>query len=148
MSVDYYFKVIEHFKSIPRVCVVKKTDDEEFTCGSFKLPKKGKIRLYIVRNYCFVIDTIFFLDINEKDDYNKIYLKMFSQIHKCLPFEITKYDRNNKEEGYYPKELTDMENILDKDILKQMIGGDYEYYFFVVNSKGKEIDTKLFFPKP
>lgn len=140
MNVDYYFKVVQKIKSIPRICVVKKTDDEEFTCGNFKIPEKGKIRLYIVRNYCFVIDTIFFLDINEKDDYNKIYLKMFSQIHTCLPSETTEY--NNIEE------LKDMENILDKDILKQVNGYDYEYYFFVINSKGKEIDTKLFFPKP
>jgi hypothetical protein len=112
----------------------------------FALPKERQ-RLYIVNEFPYN-KPIWHKDI----DYDEqLYLKIFSQIHDCMPFEVSGYDNAYVEEGNYPdisNDIKNMHDIIDKDLIKQITEGeDKGYYFlFVVDSNGNEIITKLLNP--
>jgi hypothetical protein len=114
----------------------------------FALPKKRQ-RLYIVNEFPYY-KPIWYKDIDDADT-KQLYLKIFSQIHDCMPFEVSGYDNAYVEEGNYPDIFNDIKNmhdIIDKDLIKQITEcEDKGYYFlFVVDSDGNEIITKLLNP--
>ena len=133
----------------------KDGDDENNTpeeaCEiQFALPKERQ-RLYIVNEFPYN-KPIWHKDIDiDDDDTERLYLKIFSQIHDCMPFEVSGWDGAYVEEGNYPDVSNDIKNmpdIIDKDIIKKITEcEDKGYYFlFVVDSDGNEIITKLLNP--
>jgi hypothetical protein len=114
----------------------------------FALPKESQ-RLYIVNEFPYN-KPIWYMDI-DNDDTEQLYLKIFSQIHDCMPFEVSGCDSAYVEEGNYPdisNDIKNMHDIIDKDLIKKITEcEDKGYYFlFVVDSDGNEIITKLLNP--
>lgn len=115
----------------------------------FDLPKERQ-RLYIVNEFPYN-KPIWHKDIDDDDDTEQLYLKIFSQIHDCMPFEVSGYDSAYVQEGNYPdvsNDIKNMHDIIDKDLIKRITEcEDKGYYFlFVVDSDGNEIITKLLNP--
>ena len=114
----------------------------------FALPEERQ-RLYIVNEFPYY-KPIWHKDIDD-DNNEHLYLKIFSQIHDCMPFEISGYNSAYIEEGNYPdvsNNIKKMHDIIDKDLIKKITEcEDKGYYFlFVVDSDGNEIITKLLNP--
>ena len=114
----------------------------------FALPKERQ-RLYIVNEFPYY-KPIWYKDIDDANT-EQLYLKIFSQIHDCMPFEVSGYDNAYVEEGNYPdisNDIKNMHDIIDKDLIKQITEcEDKGYYFlFVVDSDGNKIITKLLNP--
>ena len=119
------------------------TPDDAFNV-TFELPKKGDVRLYIVNE--FPEHIFWFKDIKENEYNENIYLKIFSQIHDCLPFKISGYTGNWRQEGEYPKiskEIKELPNILKKEELKEMERSVGWYFFNVIDSDGENISTNV-----
>jgi hypothetical protein len=114
----------------------------------FFLPKEGK-RIYIVNEFP-KYETIWHKDINNENT-ETLYLKIFSQIHDCMPFEVSGYNCAYKEEGHYPDisdEIKILPNIISKKLVKKITHcEDNGYYFlFIVDSNGIDFDTYLLYP--
>ena len=164
---SFWFYISDDYRSGRSICTYtnlpnndEDNDDnnntpEEACEIEFALPKEG-IRLYIVNDFPHY-EPIWYKDINDdedNDDNNNIessYLKIFSQIHDCLPFEVTGYNCAYKEEGYYPdvsEDIKNMPDIIDED-LTEKIGECYDdgyYFIFIVDCDGNEIKTELLNP--
>jgi hypothetical protein len=115
----------------------------------FSLPKEGQ-RIYIVIDFP-EYRPIWYKDINNDENTELLYLKIFSQIHDCLPFKVTGYNCAYKEKGYYPdvpNNIKNLPNIINKKlIIKISELEDNGYYFiFIVDSDGDEIMTQLLNP--
>ena len=106
---------------------------------TFTLPKQGR-RMYLMNEYpSYNTEPIWSKDLSEDDDYEKIYNKIFSQIHGCLPFEVAGYNSAYKEEGHYleiPEEIK-----LFKEIDIPDIEEDGVYFACVLDTEGNEIFT-------
>ena len=116
---------------------------------SFEVPEEGKNRLYIVNEFP-KYQQIWHKDIGKDENYKNIYLKIFSQIHNCMPFRVTGINIAYKEEGEYPdipNEIKDMANVLNQKELKSIENDiDGYYFFFVIDSDGNEVSTNLLIP--
>jgi hypothetical protein len=122
----------------------------------FGLPTKGN-RLYIVIIGYPNFKPIWHTDIDsDNEDYNdniakSLYLKIFSQIHHHLPFQVTGYNGAYKEKGHYPDvpdNIKSMPNIIDQELVKKISERqDYsDYFLFVVDKYGNEVRTHLLNP--
>lgn len=147
---------IETFMNPPKYEKQYDEDDEddnnytpEEACEiEFVLPKEGT-RLYIVNEFP-KNEPIWYKDIND-DDIESLYLKIFSQIHDCMPFKVTGYNSAYKELGHYPDIPDDIKNlpkIIDKKLIKKIskCEDDGYYFLFVADSEGNEIMTHLLNP--
>ena len=91
----------------------------------FALPKERQ-RLYIVNEFPYY-KPIWYKDIDDANT-EQLYLKIFSQIHDCMPFEVSGCDSAYVEEGNYPdvsNDIKNMHDIIDKDLIKQIT--EYEF---------------------
>lgn len=109
----------------------------------FNIPEK--YRIYIVSEFpdYKIID---YINCDKIEECKKIYLKMFSQLYNCLPFEVTDYNYSYKDTGYYPEISEDIKNIRNMDIIDKINyenKGDNVYFVFAIDNKGKEIFTKM-----
>ncbi len=114
---------------------------------TFILPHKG-YRLYVV-NECPDYESVWHMDIDDDTDYEKIYLKIFSQIHGCLPFKVTGLSVSGKDEGDYPDiptEIEEMTNVIDKTLVDKIEKNGGYYFVFIVDSDGNELLTEMLFP--
>jgi hypothetical protein len=115
----------------------------------FALPKEGQ-RLYIVNEFPYY-KPIWHKDIDDDENTEQLYLKIFSQIHDCMPFKVSGYNSAYKEEGCYPdvsNDIFNMHDIIDKDLIKKIseCEDDGYYFLFVVDCDGDEIRTNLLNP--
>lgn len=110
---------------------------EEAVCYSFSIPEK--YRIYIVSEFPNY-KIIGHIDTKNKDFCKKLYLKMYSQIYNCLPFQITGYNSAYKEEGYYPEIPEDIKNIPNINIINKLNHNEYNIYFvFAIDKDGNEV---------
>ena len=111
---------------------------------AFTLPKKG-YRIYLINEYPnYNSEPLWFKDLDKNDDYEKIYKKMFSQIHGCMPFVSTGYNVAYKEEGYYPEISNEIISFEDIEIINTIKKNIEDIYFIcVLNNKGDQIFTKM-----
>jgi hypothetical protein len=106
-----------------------------------QLPSDGYYKIYIINEYPSYY-SVFNKDISSDLDCEKIYLKIFSQIHDCLPNKnITNinYDNNiNIEKVEVTPDIEEMENIIYDNELLKTIGDEIEgfYILFIVDSLG------------
>uniref|UniRef100_A0A6C0E1E2 Uncharacterized protein n=1 Tax=viral metagenome TaxID=1070528 RepID=A0A6C0E1E2_9ZZZZ len=112
---------------------------------TFKLPKKN-YRIFLINEYpSYNNEPIWYKDLPSKDECEKVYKKLFSQIHDCMPFKVTGYNSSYKEEGFYPKISEDIKLMSEIDIGTD-IYGDGIYFLCVLDNEGNEIFTKLLSP--
>ena len=111
---------------------------------TMEIPKTSDYRLYVVNEFP-TYRPVWYRDVKDEDEAHELYLKIFSQFHDCMPFQVTGYTSSYKEEGYYPEVPETIKEIPDIEELNPIIGDDDDdgYYFIVViDSDGKEIFTK------
>ena len=117
---------------------------EEAVMYSFPIPEN--YRIYIVSEFPHY-RIVSYVDALDKDECNKLYLKMYSQIYNCLPFELTGYNVSYKEDGYYPEITDDIKNMVDIDVINEIKKENIEYanvYFaFAIDKNGNELFTKM-----
>lgn len=87
-------------------------------------------------NYCI----IWHKDIGNDEDFEKIYLKLFLQIHNCLPFKTI--DQNST---YGEEDIKLLEDVLEKKMLDDIINNDEDgvYFMCVIDNNENEIFTEL-----
>jgi hypothetical protein len=133
----------------------EENDNEEYNTPEeaceikFSIPKKG-IRVFIVIDFPDY-KPIWYKDINDDENTEVLYLKIFSQIHDFLPFKVTEYNCAYKETGYYPDVSDDIKklpNIINKKLIKKIseCEDDGYYFLFIIDSDGDEIMTHLLNP--
>lgn len=146
MSKRLWFNIYSDYRSGSTVEVYKNIDNppKEAIEITFKLPTKGN-RMYLINEYPNYDTTpMWYKDLSKDDDYEKIYKKLFSQIHGCLPFEVTGYNSSYKEEGKYPE--------ISKDFLKMetveipSLNEEGLYFLCVLDYKGNELFTEILTP--
>lgn len=152
----FYFDITSDYRCGPQINVYNEEEAEENediledgVVITFNIPKEG-LNFYIVNEFPNY-EPIWCKNINESDDYRAMYLKIFSLINKCLPFNTTGHTCSGKERGDYPKitkEIKDMTCCVDKKIISNIKKNDDEgcYFVFVINSDGEQIFTKLLLP--
>lgn len=147
--VTFWFEVVEDRRSGVEIYAHNDPSDNstEFASpGHFNIPCEGK-RIYIANNYSLDV-PLWQKDISNDEDFNLLYKKIFSQVNKCLPFEISGYDCAYNVEGEYPKisdEIKKMPNVINKKtckIIKENDGGGY-YFVIVIDSNGNNLLTNL-----
>ena len=155
MSKKFYFCIESDYRSGPTIESFPEDDREEekeeipynaFDI-TFEVPKENA-RLFIVNEYPNY-SIIFSKDLSEDDDYEKIYYKIFSQIHNCMPFEVTGYNSAYKEEGYYPdvpKNIETMPSIISEKMVDEITNGEGYYFLVIIDSEGDNNLTKLLIP--
>jgi hypothetical protein len=130
------------------------TDDDSYTPEeaveiNFSLPTEGT-RVYIVNEYPD-FTPVWHVDVPDDADTNRMYLKIFSQIHGCMPFKVTGLTCAYKEEGYcpdVPDDIKQLPNIIDQsaaDTIKKLVNNEY-YFLFIVDSDGYDFGTHLLNP--
>ena len=155
MEKQLWFHVYSDYRTGMNVCVyvynrsAEDTEDEENEPDDaleilFKLPEQGH-RMYLKNEYtCYNTEPIWSKDLSEDDDYEKIYKKIFSQIHGCLPFEVTGYNSSYKEEGKYPEISKDILNLETVEI--PSLDEEGFYFLCVLDYKGNELFTDILTP--
>ena len=109
---------------------------------TFKLPTQD-YRIYLLNEYPSYSDIpIWYKDLPSKDKCEKVYKKLFSQIHDCMPFEITGYNSAYKEEGFYSEIPEDIKLMSEIDI-GYNICEEGVYFVCVLDHEGNEIFTKI-----
>lgn len=112
---------------------------------TFKLPAHG-YRIYLINEYPSYSDKpIWYKDLPTIDDCEKVYKKLFSQIHHCMPFEVTGYNSAYKEEGFYPEIPEDIK-LMSEIGIRTDICEDGVYFVCVLDHEGNEIFTKMLTP--
>lgn len=129
-------------------------DDESFDID-FILPSNNKLRLYIVNEFPNYT-PIWHMDIdynkNNNDQYTNIYLKIFTQIHECMPFKLTGHTNSYKDIGYYPDvndKYKNMNNIINDELIHEINSTSNDcgkYFFIVLDSNGYYYYNKLLTP--
>jgi hypothetical protein len=130
------------------------TDDDSYTPEeaaeiNFSLPTEG-MRVYIVNEYPD-FTPVWHVDVSDDADTNQMYLKIFSQIHDCMPFQVTGLTSAYKEDGYWPDvpdDIKQLPNIIDQsaaDIIKKRVNNEH-YFLFIVDSDGYDFGTHLLNP--
>ena len=118
----------------------------------FEIPEKDYFRLYIVNNKDYDNENeckhgpIWYKDILENEYNTSVYPKIHCQIHNCLPLVIVGYNSAYKEIGEWPevsKDIKDTDDIINETLIKKLSTNSDFYFFFVINSNGDEIFTKL-----
>ena len=112
-----------------------------------QLPSDGKYRIYIVNEHPSFY-PVFNKDISSDLDCQKIYWKLFSQIHGCLPIKEKKesiYDTEIIPNMKITPEIANMDNIIDDDNLINIIEEETEgyYFLFIVDSLGNPKLSKV-----
>jgi len=119
---------------------------EEAVPYSFPLPIHQNYRIYIVSE-CPEYKIIGYLDADDEEECRDLYLKMFSQLHGCLPFLTTGYSTAYKEEGYYPEVSEKILKLPNIDIIEEMKQkleeGDFVYFVFAINKNGDALFTEM-----
>jgi hypothetical protein len=156
MEKQLWFHVYSDYRTGMKICVynrslTKDSEDsdednipEDVLDITFKLPKQG-YRIYLINEYpSYEPEPIWYKDLPSKDDCEKVYKKLFYQIHNCIPFEVTGYNSAYKEEGFYPEITEDIK--LMHEIGIPEICEDGVYFISVLDNEGNEIFTKLLTP--
>ncbi len=145
-----WFHIQSDYRSGPKIYTFNKTPEDEYEDAypiTFEMPKEG-YRMYIVNDFP-EYEVIWYKDLNDNDDFNEIYLKIFSQIHNCMPFKVTDHNSAGKEEGEYPdisEKIKNLPNIAE-DIVEKIKEDFQGYYFFcVIDNEGTDIFTELLQP--
>lgn len=117
---------------------------EEAVPYNFKIPSDYCI--YIVTDYPeYKIKAC--INTEKRDILKKLYHKMFSQLHDCLPFEVTGHNCAYKEEGYYPEVPYDIKKMPDIKIIEEMKeendSGDHVYFVFAIDNEGNEVFSEM-----
>ncbi len=118
---------------------------EEAVPYSVPLPTQSNYRIYILNEFpeYKIID---YIDADEEEDCQKLYMKMYSQLHECLPFKVTGYNSAYKEEGYYPEvpeNIKNMPKIEKIEKIKNNEDDNFVYFVFVIDRNGKEVFTNI-----
>ena len=120
---------------------------EEACPISFDIPLEG-YRIYIVNEHP-KYKFIWYKNLEPEEEFDIIYLKIYSQIHNYLPYKITECTISGKELGYYP-EVSDNIKILpniENEFIDEIKNNKEGYYFyFVIDENGNEIYTGLLNP--
>lgn len=152
MEKQLWFHIYSDYRTGMNICVYNRSpedsedSDEENAPDDaleilFELPEEG-YRMYLMNEYpSYNTEPIWSKDLSEDDDYEKIYKKIFSQIHGCLPFEVTGYNSAYKEEGYYPEISEEIK--LFKEINIPDLEEEGVYFICVLDTEGNEIFTKM-----
>ena len=111
---------------------------------TFQIPEH--YRVYIVADYPdYSIKG--FIDTDEGKECKNLYLKMFSQLHDCLPFEVTGWNSSYKEEGEYPEVPDEIKKMPNVKIIEKMKEenktGDYVYFVFAIDNEGDEVFSEM-----
>ena len=114
-SKEFWFYISKDYRSGNSITTYSKTPKESILASNitFEIPKQGYTRLYIANEYP-QYQPVWHKDIKNDEDYDNIYLKIFSQIHNSMPFKVTGVNCGYKEEGYYPgitQEIKEIPNI-------------------------------------
>jgi hypothetical protein len=115
---------------------------EEATPFTFECPPYDNYRLYICCDYP-KYDNLFYVDCDTLKSCKNLYLKIFSQIHDCLPFEITGWTSAYKEEGYYPEVSEEIKLLPEINLDKLERYDMYDYFVIALDNLGNEYFTKL-----
>lgn len=126
------------------------SDDEEDTAPeeaceiAFELPTETEYRFYIVNEFP-EYKVVAHEDFDDDEKCDRYYLKIFSQIHNCLPFVVTGWTSSYKDEGHYPDVPDDIRQMPDIPLPDTILDmGSSEVYFAVVlDCDGNEVFTKL-----
>ena len=110
----------------------------------FELPTKG-VRIYIVNEFPYY-KPIWYKDLDDEEDYENMYLKIFSQLHECMPFVVTGLTSSYKEEGHYPEVTEEMNNMKDIEGIKEVENMNGDFFVCVIDSDGNELLTELLRP--
>ena len=150
---SFWFCISEDYRSGPKIytyddCI----DDDDIIIfnRNFELPLEGKIRMYLCNDAYDTETPVWYRELEKDADHKSIYLKMFSQIHDCIPFKVTGHNCAYKEEGHYPNipaEIKKMTDGLTEQELED-INNNYEDRFFVftIDSDGTNISADLLVP--
>lgn len=110
--------------------------DDESSDFKFELPIDTKYRLYLVNEFP-KYKVIYQNDCIDKDQYIKLSNKIFSQVHKSLPFVVTDFNCAYKKKGYFPKitsDIRNMPNIQEANIIKK--DDDGCYFIIILDNEG------------
>lgn len=115
---------------------------EEAVPYSVPLPTQSNYRIYILNEFpeYKIID---YIDADEEKDCQKLYMKMYSQLHECLPFSVTGYNSAYKEEGYYPEVPENIKNMPKIEKIKNNEDDNFVYFVFAIDRNGKEVFTNI-----
>lgn len=158
----FWFNYYDDYRSGPHLSVYTKEpelDPNEFEALShkFELPSQDLFRIFIVKELELskwskldannFYKTLWTKDINLNEDYNEIYLKIYSEINQRLPFVVSDWNCAYKEEGHYPDipdNYKDIPNYLNNDIIEEINDSDVRFSFiFIIDKDGNEILCKL-----
>ena len=107
-----------------------------------EVPKFADYRLYLINEFP-TYQPIWHADLSSKKDYVRLYLKLFSQLHDCLPFVVTGWTSSYKEEGHYPDVPDDIAALPDVPEIEAVRNDADGYYVVVViDSDGDEIMSR------
>jgi hypothetical protein len=144
-----YYSIIRNYRSCSKIYTYTLQimenmglKDEDISEIDLEMPKEG-IRIYIINEFPYN-KPVWYKDLKEDEDYNKIYEKIFSQLHECMPFVVTSY--TSKEKGYYPAVSDEMKEMEDIEGIKEIENRNGDYFLCVIDSKGNELLTKLLRP--
>ena len=155
MEKKLWFHVYSDYRTGMNVCVYNRSSEDNEDSDeenapedafdiTFELPKQD-YRIYLVNEYpSYDQKPVWYKDLQSEDECQKVYEKLFSQIHGCMPFEVTGYNSAYKEEGFYPEILEDIK--LMSEIGIPDICEDGVYFICVLDNEGNEIFTKLLTP--
>ncbi len=145
-----YYSIVRNYRSCSKIYtyiseIIENMDsrDEDILEIDLEMPMEGR-RIYIINEFPYN-KPIWYKDLKEDEDYEKIYEKMFSQLHECMPFVVTSYT-SYKEEGYYPEVSEEMKKMEDIEGIKEINNRNGDYFVCVIDSKGNKLLTKLLRP--
>ena len=137
----YYFEITDCRYSGRSVCYSEKDDSDKAFQIELELPTKGFI-LYIINEFSgWDIEKQFWFE--NKNDAERSMIKVYTQINKCMPFNVTGISSSYKEKGYYP-DVSD--EILAMDKIDFSPTDDDEYYFGVIVDQSGITDDLLIQP--
>jgi hypothetical protein len=161
MSKQFWFQVSNDYRSGTSVYTFEKgpnededrdEDESDYEDSApeeafpITLPLPENCRIYVICEYPYykIVD---YVDVDKESDCKKVYYKMFSQIHDCMPFVVSGYTSSYKEEGEYPEVPEEIKNMKDiqmiEDLKEEMESGDNVYFVIAIDEDGEEIFTEM-----
>jgi hypothetical protein len=115
---------------------------QEATPFMLELPPFDNYRVYVCCDYP-KYDVLFYVDCDTLKACKNFYLKIYSQINECLPFEVTGWTTGYKEEGYYPEVPEEIKALPEINLDKLEKDDMFDYFVIALGDNGNEYFTKL-----
>lgn len=151
---ELWFNYVSYYREGPKLYVYQEEqdyDDLEFvnlTSYKFVLPSKNNIKIFIIKKQYDACENFWDYETSDKENYDDIFLKIFSQIHNHLPYKLKIVNKSHKVEGYYPPvpyRIKALANFLTDNIIERY-KEDYDMYYgflCVMDSQGNLLKHEL-----